>query len=81
MEPIQTTELMVNVPNDQRPVFANMVQTTVNDREVLMQFLFVRPNTNQATMLAEIVLTPQHAIDLQKSLNEVIKKHFTQNVI
>ena len=74
-------ELAVTIPVDQMPVFSNMVQTTVNDREVLMQFLFVRPNTNQATMLAEIVLTPQHAIDLQKSLNEVIKKHFTQNVI
>ena len=74
-------ELAVTIPADQLPVFSNMVQTSVNDREVLMQFLFVRPNTNQATMLAEIVLTPQHAIDLQKSLNEVIKKHFTQNVI
>lgn len=81
MENNQQTEVVVSVPNEQKPVFSNMVQTTVNDREVLMQFLFVRPNTNQATMLAEIVLTPQHAIDLQKSLNEVIKKHFTQNII
>lgn len=75
------TELTVTIPHDQTPMFSNMVQTTVNDREVLMQFLFVRPNTTQATMLAEIVLTPQHAIDLQKSLNEVIKKHFTKDIV
>lgn len=72
--------IQVNVKNDHVPVFSNSVQINVSDEEVVLQFLFVRRNTNQGTLVSEIVLTPQHSIRLQRALDETIKKHFTKHL-
>ena len=47
---------------------------------MVLQFLYVRRNTNQATLVNEVVLTPQHAIKFQKALDETLKKHFTKHL-
>lgn len=73
-------QIRVNVAPDQQPTFSNSVQISVNDDAVVLQFLYVRPNTDQATLTSEVVLTPQHAIKFQKTLDDTIKKHFTRHL-
>jgi hypothetical protein len=73
-------QIQVKVTDDHKPVFANSAQINVSDEEVVLQFLYVRRNTNQANLMSEIILTPQHAIKFQKALDETIKKHFTKHL-
>jgi hypothetical protein len=70
----------VLVPPDHKPVFSNSVQVNVNAEEVTLQFLFVRPNTTQAILVSEIILTPQHAIRLKSALDDTIKRKFTDHL-
>jgi hypothetical protein len=74
----QQKQIQVKVPETHGAVFANSAQVTVTNEEVVLQYLCVRPNTNQGTLVSEVVLTPQHAIKFQKALDETIKKHFTK---
>ena len=80
MEENTQKQVQVNVGPDHKPGFSNSVQINVSNDAVVMQFLFVRPNTTQATLVSEVVLTPQHAINFQKSLDTTIKKHFTKHL-
>ena len=73
-------QIQVNVPQDHKPAFSNSAQLQVSNDEVALQFLYVRRNTNQATLISEVVLTPQHAIKFQKALDETLKKHFTKHL-
>jgi hypothetical protein len=76
----QQKQIQVKVPEAHKPVFANSAQVTVTNEEVVLQFLYVRPNTTHGTLVSEVVLTPQHAIKFQKALDETIKKHFTKHL-
>lgn len=73
-------QIQVQVPPTHKPEFSNSVQINVSDDSVVLQFMFVRPNTPQATLISEIVLTPKHAINFQKSLDTTIKQHFTKHL-
>lgn len=70
----------VTVAPDDKPVFANSVQMSVGNDAVVLQFLFLRPNTEQAVLVSEIAITPQHAISFQKALDDTIKRHFTRHL-
>jgi len=72
-----TKQLQVKIPEGHIPTFANSVQINVANEEVTLQFVFVRPNTSQGTMVSEVIITPRHAIKLQKALDSTIKQHFT----
>ena len=76
----ESKQIQVKVRDDHQPLFANSAQINVADEEVVLQFLFVRRNTSQATLVSEIVLTPQHAIKFGKALDDTIKKHFTKHL-
>ena len=76
----QQRQIKVSVSPEKMPTFSNSVQISVNDDSVTMQFLYVRPNTDQAVLVSEVVLTPQHAIKVQKTLDETVKKHFTRHL-
>ena len=78
--PEENKQIQVKVKEGHTPSFANSVQINVADEEVVLQFLFVRRNTNQATLVSEVVLTPQHAIKFGKALDDTIKKHFTKHL-
>lgn len=78
LQPVK--QLHVKMPENHIPTFANSVQINVTNEEVTLQFVFVRPNTNQGTMVSEIIITPQHAIKLQKALDSTIKQHFTKHI-
>lgn len=73
-------ELKINVPTGHVPVYANSVQISVSNEEVTLQFLFVRPNTDHGLLVSEVVITPNHAMKLQKALDETVKKHFTKHI-
>lgn len=73
-------QIQVQVGPDHKPGFSNSVQINVSNDAVVLQFLFVRPNTPQATLVSEVVLTPKHAINFQKSLDTTIKQHFTKHL-
>lgn len=72
--------LRVSVPMDLDPVFSNIVNINVNDEEVALQFMYVRPGGKDAILVSEILMTPQHAIRFQRALDETIKRHFTRHL-
>ena len=73
-------QINVQVPKDQQPTFANSININVNDDAVVLQFLYLRPQTDQATLVSEVVITPKHAISFQQTLDQTIKKHFTRHL-
>ena len=73
-------QIQVKVPEGHSPDYSNSAQINVSDDEVSLQFLYVRRNTSQATLVSEVILTPQHAMKFQKALDETLKKHFTKHL-
>lgn len=60
--------------------FVNATQVTVSDDAVIIQFAYVRPNTEVGQLVSEIVLSPKHAIEFSKALDTTIKQHFTRHL-
>ncbi len=79
-QPKQTQAVSVVVPEDAKPAFSNTTQITVSDDSVIMQFAYVRPNAPTGQLIAEIVMSPKHAITFNKALDSTIKKHFTRHL-
>lgn len=73
-------QIQVQMSPEHKPFFSNSVQINVSNDSVVLQFLFIRPNATQATLISEVVLTPKHAINFQKSLDATIKQHFTKHL-
>jgi hypothetical protein len=73
-------EIAISIPPDARPSFTNATQVMVSDDSVVFQFAYVRPNTTTGQLLSEIVLSPKHAIDFKRALDETLKKHFTRHL-
>ncbi|XKT74979.1 MAG: DUF3467 domain-containing protein [Patescibacteria group bacterium UBA2103] len=73
-------QVQIQVPLDAKPHFSNATQITVNNDSVTLQFAYVRPNAEQGQLMAEVILTPKHAIDFKNALDETIKKHFTKHL-
>lgn len=73
-------QINVPVPPDHKPAFSNTTQISVSDDSVVIQFAYLRPNDNSASMVSEIVLSPKHAIEFSKALDATIKKHFTRHL-
>ncbi len=71
----------VTMPADAKPSFSNATQVTVSDDSVVIQFAYLRPNAPAGQLVAEIVLTPKHAIQFSKALDATIKKHFTRHLV
>jgi len=73
-------KITIVIPDQSRPSFANAAQVTVSDDSVILQFAFVRPNTASGNLVAELVLSPKHAIDFSRALDATIKQHFTRHL-
>lgn len=81
MDPIPKTEAVsVLVPENTKPAFSNTTQITVSDDSVIMQFAYVRPNAANGQLIAEIVMSPKHAIEFSRALDTTIKNHFTRHL-
>lgn len=72
--------IKIDIPSTSRPTFSNATQVTVSDDSVILQFAYVRPNTADGKLIAEIVLSPKHAIDFSRALDATIKQHFTRHL-
>ena len=73
-------EIAIAIPPHASPSFSNATQVTVSDDSVVLQFAYVRPDSINGHLIAEIVLSPKHAIDFSRSLDATIKKHFTRHL-
>ena len=72
--------ISITMPPDTRPSFSNATQVTVSDDSVVIQFAYLRPNAATGQLVAEVVLSPKHAIEFSKALDNTIKKHFTRHL-
>lgn len=70
----------IKVPTDATPSFTNVTQVTVSDDSVIVQFAYVRPKSAAGQLIAEVVMSPKHAIEFNRSLDATIKKHFTRHL-
>lgn len=75
-----TQPIPVTMPNDAKPSFSNATQVTVSDDAVVIQFAYLRPNATAGQLISEVVLSPKHAIDFSKALDNTIKQHFTRHL-
>lgn len=69
-------ELKITIPEKtQSALFSNVAQVNATDREVVIDFAFVQPNTNQGIVVSRIALTPEHAKALQNVLAALLKRY------
>lgn len=76
----QKKPVAITMPPDARPAFSNATQVTVSDDSVVIQFAYLRPHATAGQLVAEVVLSPKHAIEFSKALDRTIKKHFTRHL-
>ena len=62
-------------PHVQGGVFSNIAQVNATPREVVLDFAFLQPNTNQAVIVSRVILTKEHAFELKKVLENVLRKY------
>lgn len=69
-------ELQINIPEKvQSAVFSNVAQVNATDREVVIDFAFVQPNTNRGIVVSRVALTPEHAKALRDVLANLLKRY------
>ena len=69
-------EINILVPEkSQSAIFSNIAQVNATEREVIIDFAFIQPNTNQGIIVSKIALTPKHAIALRDALNKVLERY------
>jgi hypothetical protein len=73
-------QITISIPKDARPSWSNATQVNVSDDAVIIQFAYVRPRSTTGELVSEVILSPKHAIDFQKALDQTIKKHFTRHL-
>lgn len=73
-------QISITIPKNIATAFSNATQVTVSDDSVMLQFAYVRPNTEAGQLVAEVVLSPKHAIEFSKALDATIKHHFTRHL-
>lgn len=76
----QPKPVSITLPGDAKPSFSNATQVTVSDDAVVIQFAYLRPHATAGQLISEIVLSPKHAIEFSKALDNTIKQHFTRHL-
>ena len=77
---MEKKQIAITAPANTLATFVNATQVTVSDDSVIIQFAYVRPNTTAGQLVSEIVLSPKHAIEFSKALDNTIKQHFTRHL-
>ncbi len=73
-------QIPLTIPPGSKPSFSNATQVNVSDDSVILQFAYLRPGTQSGQLIAEVVLSPKHAIDFSRALDATIKQHFTRHL-
>ena len=69
-------QLKVIIPsNIQGGVFSNIAHVSASQREVVIDFAFLQPDMSQAVIVSRVILTKEHAFELKKVLENVLKKY------
>jgi len=76
----QQKQIAISMPQNAKPAFSNATQVNVSDDSVILQFAYLRPNSPNGQLIAEVVLSPKHAIDFSRALDSTIKQHFTRHL-
>ena len=85
-EQAQPMPIALSIPANASAIFSNATQVTVADDSVILQFAYVRPNSQvpgdqpAGQLVAEIALSPTHAIQFSRALDATIKEHFTRHL-
>ncbi len=77
---VKQKQISIVLPTDAKAEFVNATQVTVSDDAVLIQFAYVRPNSETGQLVSEIALSPKHAIEFSRALDATIKQHFTRHL-
>ena len=77
---MEKKQIAIAASPNKNATFVNATQVTVSDDSVIIQFAYVRPNTELGQLVSEIVLSPKHAIEFSKALDSTIKQHFTRHL-
>lgn len=77
---MEKKQITIAAAPNKNATFVNATQVTVSDDSVIIQFAYVRPNTEVGQLVSEIVLSPKHAIEFSKALDGTIKQHFTRHL-
>ena len=77
---MERKQISITIPKEATASFVNATQVTVSDDSVVLQFAYVRPNAEAGQLVSEIVLSPKHAIEFSKALDNTIKQHFTRHL-
>ena len=77
---MEKKQISITIPKGIPTSFSNATQVAVSDDSVMLQFAYVRPNSEAGQLVAEVVLSPKHAIEFSKALDSTIKHHFTRHL-
>ncbi len=66
----------IKVPEKaQTPLFSNMARVNASSREVVIDFSFVQPNSDEGVVATRVALTPGHARALRDALENTLKHY------
>lgn len=69
-------KINIKVPEkSQGPLFSNMARVNASSREVVIDFSFVQPNTDEGIVVARVALTPGHAKALRDALDNTLNHY------
>ncbi len=69
-------KVKIKVPEkSQTPLFSNMARVNASSREVIIDFSFVQPNTDEGIVATRVALTPGHAKALRDALDNTLKHY------
>jgi hypothetical protein len=66
-------EVKINVPESvQVGKFSNIAQIHATETEIVFDFAYVAPNSNEGTLASRIILTPKHAQSFSEALQKLV---------
>lgn len=75
-EQAQAGQLQVEIDEDVgRGIYTNLALITHSQTEILLDFLFIQPQTPKAKVLARVISSPAHAKRLLWALKDNIDKY------
>ena len=64
-------------PELKNGVYSNVAQVNGTPREIVFDFAFVQPNSDDAALVSRVIFSFEHALDFRKALDSVLKKYET----
>ncbi len=76
----QQGQINIELPEDvAEGIYSNLAVITHSNSEFIVDFVKIMPGTPKAKVKSRIILTPQHAKRLQKTLEDNLRKFESMN--